>query len=546
MSVGNMPVLILKEGTERTTGKNAQKNNIAAAVAVSEVVKSTMGPKGLDKLMVDNLGDVTITNDGATILDEMDVNHPTAKMMVQLSKSQDEKVGDGTTSTVVLAGALLKIAQEMLEQDIHPTVIVRGYRMAAAKALQALDSLAITIANDDRAILQQIATTSMNSKAVMGEKDMLAAMCVDAALQIKELRDGRATCDIKNIQIIKKEGKSVSDTKLIKGLIIDKEVVSPAMPKRIAQAKIALVDAAMEIKKTEFDSEVKISSPTQMQLFLDEEEKMLKKMVDTIKASGANVVFCQKGIDDLAQHFLAKDGIMAIRRVKKSDMDKLARASGARVINSIRDLSEKDVGVAGLVEERKVGKDAMIYVEDCKDPKAVSILIRAGTEHVVDELDRAIHDSLSVVIDAIEDPHYVPGGGAIEAEIAKQLRDYKETCTGREQIAIELFADVLEVIPMTLAENGGLDPVDIIVGLRSKHKEGSKHAGINLFSGKIEDMVAAKVIMPKVVVENNIRAAAEAACMILRIDDVIQASKLSGGPGGPGGGGPGMDDMDMD
>ncbi|MHA1891721.1 MAG: thermosome subunit beta [Promethearchaeota archaeon] len=542
MSLGNLPVLVLKEGTERKTGKDAQKNNIIAAITVSEVIKSTLGPKGLDKLMVDSLGDVTITNDGATILDEMDVSHPTAKMMVQLAKSQDDKVGDGTTSSVILAGTLLKIAQEMLEQDIHPTVIVKGYRIALSKALSHLKSIAEKIESDDKDVLLNIAKTAMNSKAVMGEKDLLSSICVDAALQIKEMRDGRPVCDIKNIQIIKKEGKSVADTKLIKGLIIDKEVVNSSMPRKIEGAKIALIDAAMEVTKTEFDSEIKISNPSEMQAFLDEEEKMLKRMVDKVKEVGANVVFCQKGIDDLAQSFLAKEGILAVRRVKKSDMEKLSRATQAKVINNIRDLNPDDIGSAELVEERKTGKDSMVYIEGCKDPKAVTILIRAGTEHVVDELDRAIHDSLSVVIDAIEDPYYVAGGGAVESELTRELRKFKETYDGREQIAVDLYADVLEVIPMTLAENGGLDPVDVIVELRSKHKEGQKWAGINLLTGKVEDMMSNKVIIPKVVIEQALKSATEAACMILRIDDVIQASKVSdsGAPGGPGG----MPDMD--
>ncbi len=545
---GNIPVLILKDGAERKSGKDAQKNNIAAAIAISEVVKSTLGPRGLDKLLVDGLGDVTITNDGRTILDEMDVEHPTGKMMVQLSKSIDEKVGDGTTSTVLIAGTLLKVAQELLEQSIHPTVIIKGYRLAMKKSLEALNANAIKIDNDDPVILKDISITAMNSKAVMGEKDLLANIVVDAARQIKDIRDGKIICDIKNIQILKKEGKSTKDTILVKGLIIDKEVVSSTMPKKIQGARVALIDAAMEITKTEFDSEIKIASPTQMQGFLDEEEKMLKKMVDTLKSVGANVVFCQKGIDDLAQHFLAKEGIMAIRRVKKSDMEKLARATQARISSSFRDLTETSIGSAGLVEERKIGKDPMIFVEGCKDPKAVSILIRAGTEHVLDELERALHDSLCVVTDVIEHPYFVVGGGAIEAELAKAIRAFKETYGGKEQIAIELFADVLEVIPLTLAENGGLDPVSIIVELRSKHKEGQKNAGINLFTGKVEDMLAARVLIPKVVIEQILSSATEAASMILRIDDVIQAKRLSGGGGGPGGppggGMPGGDDMD--
>ncbi len=536
-----MPILVLKEGTEHKTGKDAQKNNIAAAVAISEVIKSTLGPKGLDKLMVDNLGDVTITNDGATVLDEMQVEHPTAKMMVQLAKAQDEKVGDGTTSTVLVAGTLLKVAQELLEQGIHPTVITKGFNLALLKALETLDTVAIKITKaDQKKVLKNLASTCMNSKGMAGEKELLAGVCVDACLDITDQRDGKAVCDIKQIQIIKKEGKSISETKMVAGIIVDKEVVSMAMPKRLENVKIALVDSALEITKTEFDAEVKVKDPTQMQGFLDEEEKMLKKMVDQIKTAGATVVFCQKGIDDVAQTFLAQAGIMAIRRVKKSDMDKLARATHARVISSLRDLTAGDLGAAAVAEERKIGKDMMIFIEGCKNPKSVSILIRAGTTHVLEELERAMHDALCVVADAIESPAYVTGGGAIESELASSLRKYKDTYSGREQVAIELFADVLEIIPATLAENGGIDPVNTIVELRSKHKEGQKNAGINLFTGKVEDMLAANVIQPKVVTEQTLRSATEAANMILRIDDVI-ASRRTGGGGGRGGGpgGPG-------
>ncbi|MFX0099685.1 MAG: thermosome subunit beta [Candidatus Hodarchaeota archaeon] len=544
--LGNIPILVLKEGTERTQGKNAQKNNIMAAVAVAEAIKSTLGPKGLDKLMVDGLGDVTITNDGATILDEMDVQHPTAKMMVQLAKSQDDKVGDGTTTVVILAGTLLKISQEMLEQGLHPTIVIKGYRLALKKAVEYLNQIAVKIEGNDKNILKSIATTSMNSKAVMGQKDKIGDICVDAVLQIKEQRDGKVICDIKNIQIIKKEGKSIGDTALIKGLIIDKEVVSPSMPKKVSGAKIALIDTAMEVTKTEFDSEIRITNPGEMQAFLDEEEKMLKNMVVKLKECGANIVFCQKGIDDMAQHFMAKEGIMAIRRVKKSDMEKLAKATNARVINNIRDLSASDIGSADVVEERKTGKDNMIYIEGCKDPKAVSILIRAGTEHVLDELDRAMHDALSVVIDAVEDPYYVAGGGAIEVELSKEIIKFKETYSGKEQAAINWYADVLPVIPMTLAENGGLDPVDVALELKEKHSKGNLWAGINLASGKVEDMKALNILIPKSVIEQSITAATEAACMILRIDDIIQASKLGGGgmPGGMPGGPGGMPDMD--
>ncbi|MHA1368930.1 MAG: thermosome subunit beta [Promethearchaeota archaeon] len=510
--LSGIPVLVLKEGTQRTTGKDAVSNNIAAALAISEVVKTTLGPKGLDKLMVDSLGDVTITNDGATILDEMEVEHPTAKMMVQLAKSQDDKVGDGTTSTVVLAGTLLKIAQELLDQNIHPTIIVKGFRLAARKAVSCLNEIAEKIDGNDKAVLKSIAKTAMNSKAVIGVKDSLADLCVDACLQIKEDRDGKVICDIKNIQIIKKEGKSIDDTVLVKGLIIDKEIVSPAMPKKIEGAKIALIDAALEVTKTEFDSEIRITNPNEIQAFLDEEERMLSKMVDAIKNAGANVVFCQKGIDDVAQNFLAKAGILAVRRVKKSDMEKLARATKAKVVNNIRDLSPDDIGSADSVEEKKIGKDAMIYVEGCKDPKAVSIL----------------------VIDAIEEPYFVAGGGAVEMELSKEVLNYGESYSGKEQGAIKWFAEVLKVIPMTLAENAGLEPLDLVLELEARHKkDGEKWAGINLATGRIGNMKELNVLIPKVVIEQAIKSATEAACMIIRVDDVIQASKLeSGGPGG--------------
>ena len=533
---GGQPVLILKEGTARRRGKEAQRNNIMAARIISEVLRTTLGPRGMDKMLIDSLGDITITNDGAAILDEVEVEHPAAKMMVEVAKTQDDMVGDGTTTAVVLAGELLRRAEELLDQNIHPTVVVSGYRKATQVAVDALGKLGTKVDINDRETLRKVALTSMASKAVGAAKEHLAEIAIDAVKQIAEQRGDRMVADIDQIQIVKKEGKSLFDSQLVKGIIVDKEVVHPGMPKRVQNAKIALLDVALEVEKTEFSAEIRIRDPTQMKAFLDQETRMLKEMVDKIKKSSADVVFCQKGIDDMAQHFLAKEGILAARRVKQSDMEKLARATGGKIASNIDDLRAQDLGKAGLAEERKVGEDKMIFVEDCKHPKSVAILIRAGLERMVDEAERAMNDALSVVSDVIEYNKIVPGGGAVESEVARKLRSYATEVGGREQLAIEAFAESLEIIPKTLAENAGLEPIDILVGLRSAHEKARGHAkGVNVFSGKIMDMHGEGVIEPLRVKEQAVKSAAEAASMILRIDDVIAATKPKEGKGpGPG------------
>ncbi|MGQ9460991.1 MAG: thermosome subunit beta [Candidatus Bathyarchaeaceae archaeon] len=520
------PVLILKEGTQRSRGRDARGNNIMAARIIAEAVKTTLGPRGMDKMIIDSLGDVTITNDGAAILDEIDVEHPAAKMMVEIAKIQDDMVGDGTTTAVVLAGELLKKAEELLDQGIHPTVIVSGYRKALEKAEESLEKIGIPVALEDHETLKKVALTSMGSKAVSVARDRLAEIAVNAVKHITEQRGERRVADIDNVQIIKKQGKSLFDTDLVKGIILDKEVVHADMPKRVEKAKIALVNAALEVEKTEFDAEIRIRDPAQVKAFLDKETRLLKDMVEKVKKAGANVLVCQKGIDDIAQHFLSKEGILAVRRAKESDMEKLARATGARVVNNLDDLSAQDLGEAGLVEERKIGDDKMVFVEGCKDPRAVSVLLRAGLERMVDEAERAMKDALSAVRDVVEKPSVVAGGGAVEAEISKQLRNYAVKVGGREQLAIEAFADSMEIIPKSLAENAGHDPIDILVALRSNH-EGAKGQtmGVDVFSGKIVDMYKNGVIEPLRVKEQAIKSAAEAASMILRIDDVIAATK---------------------
>ena len=534
------PVLILKEGTTRSRGKEAQRNNIMAAQVIGEVLKTTLGPKGMDKMLVDSLGDITITNDGAAILKEIDVEHPAAKMMVEIAKTQDDMVGDGTTTAVVLASELLKKAEELLDQNIHPIILVSGYRKASQKAIEVINKIAIPLDVNDRKTLLKVALTSMSSKSVGSAREHLAEISIDAVKQIAEQRGDKTIADIDNIQLVKKTGKSLLETQLIRGIIIDKEVVNPGMPKTKENAKILLLDEALEIEKTEMSAEIRIKDPSQMKAFLDQENDMMQNMVTKVKASGADIVFCQKGIDDMVQHFLTKAGIMAARRVKESDMEKLARATGGRIISDLDDLKPADLGLAGLVDERKIGDDKMIFVEKCKDPHSVAILIRAGLERMVDEAERAIIDSLSVVSDVIENNKIVAGGGAVEIEVAKELRKYATKVGGREQLAVEAFADAMEVIPRTLAENAGLQPIDILVELRSKHDapEG-KNIGINVFTGKLQNSVEEGVIEPLVVKEQAIKSAAESAAMILRIDDVITAKSPKGGPGGPGGGMPG-------
>jgi len=530
------PVLILKEGTTRSRGKEAQRNNIMAARVIGEVLKTTLGPRGMDKMLIDSLGDITITNDGAAILKEIDVEHPAAKMMVEIAKTQDDMVGDGTTSAVVLSSELLKKAEELLEQNIHPTILVSGFRKAGQKAIEIIGKTAQPLDTNDKKLLLKVALTSMSSKSLGSARDHLAEITIESVKQITEQRGDQTIADIDNIQLIKKTGKSLTETQLIKGIIIDKEIVNPGMPKLKENAKIALLDSALEIEKTEISAEIRIKDPSQMKAFLDQENTMMQDMVTKIKASGATIVFCQKGIDDMVQHFLAKDGIIAARRVKESDMEKLARATGGRIVSDLDDLKKEDLGFAGLVEERKIGDDKLIFVEKCKDPRAVAILIRAGLERLVDEAERALTDSLSVVSDVMENNKIVPGGGAIEIEIAKELRKYATKVGGREQLAVEAFADAVEVIPRTLAENAGLEPIDILVELRSIHdKDDGKFKGLNVFTGKLQDSIANGVIEPIVVKEQAIKSASESAALILRIDDVITAKAPKAPAGAPGG-----------
>jgi thermosome len=526
------PIYILREGSQRTAGRDAQRSNIMAAKAVAGAVRTTLGPKGMDKMLVDTMGDVVITNDGVTILKEMDIEHPAAKMMVEIAKTQDQEVGDGTTTAVVLAGELLKQAEELLEQEIHPTVIAAGYRAAADKSMEILKGLAIKVSAKDEDLLRKIAVTAMTGKGSQSARDELAAMAVQA---VQSVVDEDGTVDTDNITVEKKVGGGITDSMLVSGVVIDKDRLHPNMPKSVTAARIALLNAAVEIEKTEVDAKIQITSPDQLQAFLDQEENMLKGMVDRITATGANVLFVQKGIDDLAQHFLAKAGIYTVRRVKKSDMEKLARATGGRVVTSIHEISKEDLGKAGLVEERKVSDEKMTFIEDCENPKSVSIILRGGTEHVVDELDRAMEDALRVVGVAVQDKLLVAGGGAPEVELALRLRAYASTVGGREQLAIEAFANAMEVIPKTLAENAGLDQIDSLVALRSQHEKGVKSAGLDMDTGKPVDMLKLGVVEPLRVKTQAINSAAEAAIMILRIDDVI-ASK-SGGPGGMGGAG---------
>jgi thermosome len=529
------PIYILREGSQRTAGKEAQRSNIMAAKAVAGAVRTTLGPKGMDKMLVDGMGDVVITNDGVTILKEMDIEHPAAKMMVEIAKTQDQEVGDGTTTAVVLAGELLKQAEELLEQEIHPTVIAAGYRAAADKSMEILKGLAISVLAKDESLLRNIAITAMTGKGSQSAREELADMAVKA---VQSVVDADGTVDTDNITVEKKVGGSIADSSMVSGVVIDKDRLHPNMPKSVKGARIALLNAAVEIEKTEVDAKIQITSPDQLQGFLDQEENMLKGMVEKITATGANVLFVQKGIDDLAQHFLAKAGIYTVRRVKKSDMEKLARATGGRVVSSIHEISENDLGKAGLVEERKVSDEKMTFVQDCNNPKSVSIILRGGTEHVVDELGRAMEDALRVVGVAVKDRMLVAGGGAPEVELALRLRSYASTVGGREQLAIEAFANAMEIIPKTLAENAGLDQIDSLVSMRSQHEKGVKTAGLDMDTGKAIDMLNLGVVEPLRVKTQAIQSAAEAAIMILRIDDVI-ASK-SGGPGGMPGGAGGM------
>jgi len=540
---GGTPIYILREGSQRTAGRDAQRSNIMAAKAVAGAVRTTLGPKGMDKMLVDTMGDVVITNDGVTILKEMDIEHPAAKMMVEIAKTQDQEVGDGTTSAVVLAGELLKQAEGLLEQEIHPTIIAAGYRAAADKSMEILKGLTVSVLAKDEDLLMKIAFTAMAGKGSQSARDELAVMAVEA---VRSVVDEDGTVDTDNITVEKKVGGGITDSLLVSGVVIDKDRLHPSMPKSVTDAKIALLNVAMEIEKTEVDAKIQITSPDQLQAFLDQEEKMLKGMVDKIVASGANVLFVQKGIDDLAQHFLAKAGIYTLRRVKKSDMEKLARATGGKVITSIHEISKDDLGKAGLVEERKVSDDKMTFVQQCDNPKSVSIILRGGTVHVVDELDRAMEDALRVVGVAFEDKMLVAGGGAPEVELALRLRACASTVGGREQLAIESFADAMEIIPKTLAENAGIDQIDTLVALRSAHEKGMKGAGLDMDTGKPVEMLKLGVVEPLRVKTQAIKSATEVAVMILRIDDVIASKSGPGGMGGMPGGMGGMGGEDFE
>ncbi|UCH56984.1 MAG: TCP-1/cpn60 chaperonin family protein [Candidatus Bathyarchaeota archaeon] len=537
---GGQPIIILKEGTERSRGSDARNANIQAARIVAQAVKTSLGPKGMDKMLVDSFGDVTITNDGATMLKEMDVQHPAAKMMVEVSKTQDDEVGDGTTSVVVLTGELLGKAVELMDKKIHPTVIIDGYRDAQERALEVLKEISINVQPKDKETLRKVAVTSMASKLIAGYSDHLSDIAVDAILQVAEETNGEYDADLDMIKIEKKPGGSLTDTSLINGLIIDKEVVHSDMPKLVKDAKIGLLNAALEIEKTEFDAKIHIETPEEMQAYLDQEEQMLRDMVKKIKDTGVSVLLCQKGIDDMVQHFLAREGILAARRLKKSDLEALAKATGAKVVTSVDDLTGEDAGYAESVEEKKIGDEKMIFVEGCKNPKAVSILLRGGTDRIVEEAERSIHDALCVIRDVVREPKIVAGGGAPEVEVARQLRRYAEGLAGRERLAVLAFAEALEVIPTTLAENAGMDPIDAISELQSRHEKGEIWAGLNSIEGEVSDLAEMDVYEPTQVKTQAIKSATEASTMLLKIDDIIAASKMKMPEGGPAGmGGPG-------
>lgn len=531
--LGGQSVLILKEGTSRAQGREAQHANITAALIIAESIRSSLGPKGMDKMLVDGFGDVTISNDGATILDEMEVQHPAAKMMVEVAKTQDDEVGDGTTSAVVLAGELLNKAKALMDKDVHPTVVVDGFQEAGQMALRLLEKIAAKVKALDKATLRKVARVAIASKLLAEHKEFVADMAVDAVLHVAEKTATGYKADVDDIKVEKKPGKSLTDTMLIRGVLLDKEVVHPGMPKRVEKAKIALLNCPLEVEKTEFDAKLNIQNPDQMKAFLDEEEKIMREMVEKISGVGANVAICEKGIDDVVQHFMAKKGILAVRRVKQSDMEKLAKATGARIVTNLEDLKAEDLGSADLVEERKVADDKMTFVEGCKNPKAVSILVRGGTERVVDEAERAIHDALCVVRDVVQDPRILAGGGSAEAEVARLLRMRAQKLSGKEQLAFQAYADALEIIPLTLAENAGMDPIDSLMELRSKHQARQIWAGIDPIRGRIADLWKLEVYEPLAVKMQAFKSAGEAANMILKIDDVIAASKAKEGAGGP-------------
>jgi thermosome len=530
-----VPVLILREGSGRAGGRDAQRNNIMAAKTIAEAVKSSLGPKGMDKMLVDGSGDVTITSDGRTILDKMDIEHPAAKMMVEVAKTQDAEVGDGTTTAVILAGELLGKAEDLINKGVHPTVIVEGYSKAADKALETLENIAIPVKPAEKEFLKKVAATSMASKLVAEKKEQLAEIAVEAVLSVAQKVGEDYLVDLDDIMVEKKLGESVAETKLIRGLVLDKEVVHSGMPKRVEKAKIALLESALEVKKTEVNAKIDIERPEQIEYFLREEENMLKEMVEKIVSSGANVVVCQKGIDDMVQHFLARKGILAVQRAKESDMKKLGKATGAKIITNLEGHMESDLGYAELVEERKIGDDKMTFIEGCKNPHSVAILIRGGNKRFVDEAERSVHDALCVVRDVVQAPKIVAGGGAPEMEISKVLKAYAQSLPGREQLAVQSFGEAMEIVPLTLGENAGLDPIDILSELRARHEKGEKWAGVDVFEGKIKDMRDLEVYEPLAVKKQTIKSAAEAATMILRVDDVIASGKMKAPPMPPGG-----------
>jgi len=531
MLTGQQPIIILSQGTTREKGKSAQSKNIMAAVAISNAVKSTLGPKGMDKMLVDSFGDVIVTNDGATILKKIDIEHPAAKMIVEVAKSQDETCGDGTTTAVILTGELLKQAEVLLDQKIHPTVISHGFRLASEYARQTLDEISIPLKRDDLETLKYIAMTAMAGKGASGSKELLSKIIVEAIRLIAQETsdDHSVTIDLDNILIRKKQGGSIEETELINGIVLDKKWVNANIHTQVKNARIALLDTAIEVKKTEVDARIQIQDPSQLQAFLDEEEQMIQRMVDSIKDSGAHVVFCQKGIDDIAQHFLSMNHIFAAEQIKESDMKKLSKATNAKLVSDIDELTETDLGYAGIIEEKKIGDDYLLFITDCENPKAVSIMLRGGTEHVVDELDRAVHDSLSVVKIAFEDKKITVGGGAAATEIALRLREYAPSIGGREQMAVVAFAKAIEIIPKMLAENAGLDPIDVMISVRSAHKNGEKNAGVNVLEKKVEDLFPYHVLEPLRLSVQEIQVATEAAIMILRIDDVIAAKGNTNG-----------------
>ncbi|MBT3395377.1 thermosome subunit [archaeon] len=524
MTNQNQPIYIISEDSKRTSGKDAQRNNIAAAKLVAETIRTTLGPKGMDKMLVDGMGDIIISNDGVTILNEMQIEHPIAKMLVEVAKTQEDEVGDGTTTAVVFAGELLKNAERLLDLEIHPTVISKGYRIAAEKSQEILNEMAEDINNEDLDLLTNIAITAMTGKGAESSKDVLSKISVGA---VNHIVDSNGDIDIDNIKIEKKVGDSTGNSELIKGIVLDKERVHSGMPKLVKDAKILLIDIPLELKDTEIDAKIQINDPSQLQSFVEQEEKILKNMVEKIAKSNADVLFCQKGIDEVAQYNLSKKGIYAVRRVKESDMKKLARASGAKIVSSLKDINPSDLGFAGSVEEKKIGDEEMTFVVDCHNPKSVTILLRGGTEHVVDEVERAMMDAIGDLIAVLKTKKVVAGAGAPEVELAKKLREFANSLNGREQLAVQSFADSVEIIPRTLADNSGLDPIDVLAELKVKHDAGEKWAGIDVASGTVKDAWKLGVLEPLKIKTQAISSASEVAELILRIDDIIASDRSS-------------------